>query len=172
MSLNSRQRNKGAQSAQDLIADAQVLSYAVGRAGTNPVPIGAGLAALFVLGSAVMVEISGTSILLPALVLLVVFLLIVVCQHLVSPPRALVVCDRGLVLTDRSLLDGRPTKVLALSPFTDLHFADEELLRSEVITPHEGVWVTRAEDAIVRQAIGVAMTGSSAAYGATAAAPA
>ena len=34
-------------------------------------------------------------------------------QHFLNPPRALVVCDQGMALMDRSLLNGRPSKVIA-----------------------------------------------------------
>lgn len=152
MSLSSRQRNKGAERAQALIPDARVLAYAVGRAGANPVLVVGSMLGIVVLASIGVFAITGAAV-FPGL------LIIVLIQHLVSPPRAIVVCDRGIVVTDRSLMRGMPTKVLTLASLTEVTYGEEQFGRANVTTAIGPVWTTKGEDAIVRQATSVAMIG-------------
>jgi hypothetical protein len=71
---------------------------------TGAVVAGAIFAAAFLVALAF-----GTILIPGGLILIYVF-------HAVRPPRAVVVADQGLAVLDRSFLNSRPTKVLALLP--------------------------------------------------------
>jgi hypothetical protein len=63
-----------------------------------------------IFATAFLVALAFGTILIPGgLILIYVF-------HAVRPPRAVVVADEGLAVLDRSFLNSRPTKVLALLP--------------------------------------------------------
>ena len=156
MSLTSRQRDKGANQAQALMPEARVLAYAVGRAGANPVLVVGALLGIVVLASIGIFAINWVAV-FPGL------LIIGLVQHLVSPPRAIAVCDQGIVVTDRSLLRGTPTKVLTVASFTEVTYGEEQFGRANVTTSIGPLWTTKGENAIVRQATSVAMIGDGAA---------
>jgi hypothetical protein len=63
-----------------------------------------------IFGAAFLLALALGTILIPGgLILIYVF-------HAVRPPRGVVVADQGLAVFDRSFLNSRPTKVLALLP--------------------------------------------------------
>lgn len=139
MSMSSRQRTKSMKAAQQLLPDAQVHGYAIGRSGLQPtVAIAAVLAGLFVL-AVVMMFLTGF-FLMPGLIF------IVVIQHFVSPPRALVICDRGIALTNRSIWTGRPSKVLQLTHVSGVVMIGQELGRAGLTIGPEKLWLTLGEE--------------------------
>lgn len=151
MGMSRRQRDKGARKAQELIPDGRVTGYVIGRTGPHPVLVVGGILLLFVAAS-VAVAVATGQVVVPGV--LVVLLL----QHLVSPPRGLAVCDRGVALTDRSVLHGRPTKIVALTAFEGVQPRQVRLGRAEVVVGQESVWLTSGEEERLRTAIGAART--------------
>jgi hypothetical protein len=109
MSLSDRARRKGATSAQQFLPPGTVVrEYVVGRAHAR-MATGA-IVAGSIFGTAFVVALAFGAILIPGGLILIYVL------YAVRPPRGVVAADQGLAVLDRSFLNSRPTKVLALLP--------------------------------------------------------
>jgi hypothetical protein len=110
---SARSRKKAAASAARLLdPDVVVREYVVGRAHAR-MTSGATVALVVFAVAFVVALLAGQLILPGALLLLIIY-------NSVVPPRGIVVADHGLALFARSFWNGRPSKVLALLPFTAL----------------------------------------------------
>ncbi len=152
MSMSTRQRTKSVKKAQTLIPAGVVIDYAIGREGRHPTLVMGGVLGLFATLSLVMLAATGGFV-MPGLLLLLVM------QHLISPPRGIAVCDRGVAVTERSLWNGEPTKVVALAEFAHVWPARHQLCRTEVAVGHLKVWLNNKEEERLRTALGAAQAG-------------
>lgn len=155
MALSASNRRKGLKKSQRLITDATATWYSVGRTGPNPMLAGLGLVGASLVLCLVIVVATGALVLVGALPLLVIF-------HFLCPPRALVVCDRGIALTGRSLLNGSPTSVIARFSIGDLRPTTSEVGRVRIDLGPEHVWLSTAEEQQLRAAVGHLTSASSA----------
>ena len=152
MSMSTRQRTKSVEKAQTLIPAGRVIDYAIGREGLHPTLVVGGILGLFVALTLAMLAATGGFVMPGVLVLLVM-------QHLISPPRGIAICDRGVAVTERSLWNGQPTKVVALAEFAHVWPARHQLGRTEVAVGHLKVWLNKAEEERLRNALGAAQAG-------------
>lgn len=109
MALSARARAKGAESARKLLPQDTVLrDYVVGRANAR-LTTGA-IVALSIFSCAFLIALALGTILIPG------GLLLIYVVHAARPPRVLVVADQGVAVLEKSFLNGRPSKVLAMIP--------------------------------------------------------
>jgi hypothetical protein len=109
MAMSDRTRAKGTQSAQALLPPGTVVrDYVIGRA--NPRLATGAIVALSIFGCAFLVALAFGTILVPGGLLLIYVI------HAVRPPRPVVVADQGIAVFEKSFLNGRPTKALAMLP--------------------------------------------------------
>jgi hypothetical protein len=109
MAVSDRARAKGAQSARQLLpAPTDIRDYVVGRG--NPRLTTGAIVACSIFACAFLVALAFGTVLLPGGLLLIYVI------HAVRPPRAIVVADQGVAVLEKSFLNGRPTKVLAMIP--------------------------------------------------------
>jgi hypothetical protein len=151
MAISASNRRKGLEKSQRLITDATATWYSVGRTGPNSM-----LAGLALVGGSlglclVILVATGALVIVGALPLLVIF-------HFLCPPRALVVCDRGVALTGRSLLNGTPTSVIGRYSISDLRPTTSAAGRVRIDVGPEHVWLPTAEEQQLRAAIGHLMS--------------
>ena len=151
MAMSERVRRKHAQAAQKLLPDAVVTGYAVGRAGTDPALVVVALICTVVLVSGGLAVITGVFV-LPGVV--PVFLV----HHVISPPRAVVITDRGVALAKRSVWTGKPKKLVTVMGHGYVRPVGESFGRRKVHVGPESVWMVAKEEAIVRTAIGRQVT--------------
>lgn len=143
MALSARNREKSRAKSQELLPGSQVLAYAVGRRGSNPVVVGLTIAGVFVLVSAAISALTGTLFIIGVLPFLIV-------QHLASPPAAVAVADQGVALLRRSVWTGRPSAVLAAVGFDAVYPETVDGGRVKVVVGTEAIWMTRREEAHLR----------------------
>ena len=146
MAISDRNRRKSMAAAQELVPDAQIIGYAIGRSGVQPTLVVAAMLATAAVGSGLLYALTGTFVLPGALLVLVV-------QHLLSPPRGVVVAQQGIALTHRSLWNGRPAKLLSTMALGYVQPTETSLGRLKVMVGSEPVWMTKGEEAVLRAAI-------------------
>ena len=150
--MSDRQRRASMARAQKLLPDAQVRGYVIGRAGSHPVlVVGAILGAFFLLAIATLVA-TGGFVVPGALMILLV-------QHFASPPRGLAVCDRGVAVVKRSLLNSKPAAVVCRSDLASVAPVDHRIGRTQVAAGGETLWLTKNEEALLRASITAARQG-------------
>ena len=132
--MSGRQRTKSVEKAQSLIPEARVLDYAIGREGLHPALVVGGIIVFLAALSGVLFAATGGFV-MPGIIA------VLVLQHLVSPPRGLAICDRGVAITDRSLWNGKPGKVVALAEFAHIWPARHRVGRTEVTLGPVKVWL-------------------------------
>jgi hypothetical protein len=124
--------------AQTLIPEAHVVTYVVGRSGANPALVGWGLVGGFLAFALALYAATGAFLFPGALAFLGL-------QFVLSPPRGLAVCDRGLALTSRSFWDGKPTATLALFGFEMYRPVEASSGRTHLRLGTEDIWLTTKE---------------------------
>jgi hypothetical protein len=146
MAMSKRQRASHVKKAEKLLPGATVRAYAVGRAGPNPVAVVGAMLATAVGFSVLVVALTGQFVIIGLLPMLIV-------QHFLSPPRGIVVADQGVALTSRSLWNGKPLQVLGAIAHGYVHPTDTSLGRVMVRVGNDEVWLAKAEEALLRQAL-------------------
>ena len=146
MSLSNSNRKAGLKKAQKMIPESRVVAYIVGRTGPQPVLAGLALLGGFVAISLLIMVATG-AVLVPGL------LVFVVVQHFLTPPRSLIVCDHGLALTKRSLLNGRPEDIVARLPHAAVEGIEKEAGRFRLDLGVEHIWLTKLEEGLLREAL-------------------
>jgi hypothetical protein len=105
--MSARARVNGIKKARPLLPPGTTArDYLAGRANAR-MTTGA-LVAISVFTVAFLVALALGTILIPG------GLLLIYVVHAIRPPRAIVVADEGLAVFEKSFLNGRPTKLLAL----------------------------------------------------------
>jgi hypothetical protein len=132
--------------AGTLLPGATVQAYAVGRAGPNPVAVVAAMVGTGAAFTGVLLVATGQLVIIGVLPMLIV-------QHFLSPPRGIVIADQGVALTARSLWNGKPLRVLGAIAHGYVHPCDESLGRVMVRVGNDVVWLAKAEEAVLRQAL-------------------
>lgn len=146
MAMSDRQRRSHVKAAQKLLPDAHVTGYAIGRAGSNPV-----IVVLAMLGTALGFSLlfllaTGQFVIIGVLPMLIV-------QHFISPPRAVVTAHQGVALATRSLWNGKPGKLVSVMGHGYVQPVEESLGRVKIGVGHETVWMAKKEEAILRAAV-------------------
>jgi hypothetical protein len=119
MSPSNRSRTSGTKAAQDLLPPGTVIyEYTVGRAHAR-VTMGAVVSVAVFLVAFIVALAMGT-ILIPGALLLFYGV------HAVRPVRAVVVTSQGLVVMEKSFVNGRPTKIVGSTPMGPLRTVDGE----------------------------------------------
>jgi hypothetical protein len=144
MALSNRARRAGAKKAQGLLPGATVVEYAIGRSGPNPVVVALAILGGFIAFS-VAIALATGAVVFPGIL---VFLII---HHYTSPPRGVAVCREGLAVTDRSLLNGKPNKLITRTSHGDLRPVDQAGSRTLIQIGPEQVWLTAKELEVVRR---------------------
>jgi hypothetical protein len=143
VALNDRNRRKHMKAAQKLLPDGNVVGYAIGRSGANPVVVVLAMLGTSALFSIALLVATGS-------VLIIGFLPMLVVQHFLSPPRGIVVADAGVALTRRSLLNGKPHDVVATMGHGYVQPVEASLGRVKIMVGAEPVWMAQREEAILR----------------------
>ncbi|HWJ63025.1 MAG TPA: hypothetical protein VNS19_13740 [Acidimicrobiales bacterium] len=146
MAMNDRTRRKHAKAAQKLVPDATVTGYAIGRSGANPVIVVLAMLGTSVAFSILLLLATGRFVLIGLLPMLIV-------QHFLSPPRAVVIADQGVALASRSLMTGKATKLVSVMGHGYVQPVEESLGRVKVGVGHETVWMAKKEEAVLRAAV-------------------
>ena len=146
MAMNDRTRRKHAEAAQKLVPTANVTGYAIGRSGANPAIVVAAMLGTVVVVSGALIALTGTFVIpgiLPMLIL----------QHYISPPRAIVIADQGVALATRSIWTGKANKLVSVMGHGYVQPVEESLGRVKVGVGNEPVWMTKKEEAVLRAAV-------------------
>jgi hypothetical protein len=148
MAMTDRNRQRGAQKAQSLLPGTRIGAYVAGRTGPNPVTVTMALLGAFAALSAAIFVATGAFV-FPGLLLILLF------QYLVVPPRALVLCDQGVALLNRSVWTGRPTRVVSQMPHGTIG-QPQQHGNQYLTTLADGshLWLPRREYEILRAAVG------------------
>jgi hypothetical protein len=146
MAMSDRTRRRHAKAAQKLIPDANVTGYAIGRSGSNPVIVVLAMLGTSLGFSFLLVLLTGQFVIIGLLPMLVV-------QHFISPPRAIVIADQGVALATRSLLNGKANKLVSVMGHGYVQPVEESLGRVKVGVGHETVWMAKKEEAVLREAV-------------------
>ena len=146
MAMSDRNRRKHVKAAQKLIPDAHVTGYAIGRSGAQPTIVVAAMLGTVVLVSGMLIVLTGSFVLPGVLPMLII-------QHYISPPRAVVIADQGVALAARSVWTGRPSKILSLMSHGYVQPVETSLGRVKVGVGNDHVWLPAKEEAIVRAAV-------------------
>lgn len=146
MAMSDRTRRKHAQAAQKLVPDANVTGYAIGRSGSNPVVVVLAMVACSLAFSVALVLATGQFVIVGLVPMLIL-------QHFISPPRAVVVADQGVALATRSLLTGKSNKLVSVMGHGYVQPIEESMGRVKIGVGGETVWMAKNEEAILRAAV-------------------
>lgn len=142
--MRERTRAAHVRKVQQLLPGAQVYQYVVGRGGPNPVYLSLGLIGIW-LALIVVIAILTGLVVIPGILL---FLLI---QYALNPPQALVSCDRGFALVNRSLWNGKPTSVRGLAaPGSAMPTRQEAGQFRIQLTGGPHIWLSKREEQRLR----------------------
>lgn len=147
MALNDRNRRKQMAAAQKLLPNGTALGYAIGRSGANPVVVVLAMVGTSAAVSVAMLLATGSVVIFGVLPMLIL-------QHLISPPRGIVVADAGVALTKRSLMTGKAHDVVATMAHGHVQPIEESLGRVKIMVGNEPVWMAKYEAEVLRAAIG------------------
>ena len=146
MAMNDRTRRKHAKAAQKLVPTANVTGYAIGRSGANPAIVVGAMIGTVVVVSGLLIALTGTFVIpgiLPMLIL----------QHFISPPRAILIADQGVALATRSVWTGKANKLVSVMGHGYVQPVEESLGRVKVVVGNEPVWMAKKEEALLRAAV-------------------
>lgn len=146
MAMNDRTRRKHAKAAQKLVPTANVTGYAIGRSGSNPAIVVAAMIGTVVLVSGLLIALTGTFV-LPGIIPMLIL------QHFISPPRAVVIADQGVALATRSVWTGKANKLVSVMGHGYVQPVEESLGRVKVGVGHETIWMAKKEEAVLRAAV-------------------
>ena len=146
MAMSDRQRRRHAKAAQKLLPDANVTGYAIGRSGVNPVIVVLAMIGTSVAFSLLLIVLTGRFVIIGLLPMLIV-------QHFISPPRALVIADQGVALATRSLLNGKANKLVSTMGHGYVQPVEESLGRVKIGVGNDTVWMAKKEEAVLRAAV-------------------
>ena len=146
MAMSDRTRRNHAKAAQKLVPDAHVTGYAIGRSGSNPVVVVLAMLATSAAFSIALVLLTGQFVIFGLLPMLIL-------QHYISPPRAIVIADQGVALATRSLLNGKANKLLSVMGHGYVQPIEESLGRVKIGVGGETVWMAKKEEAVLRAAV-------------------
>mgnify|MGYP001052983969 FL=1 len=146
MAMSDRTRRKHAKAAQKLVPDARVTGYAIGRSGANPVVVVLAMIGCSLAFSIALVLATGQFVIIGLLPMLIL-------QHFISPPRAVVIADQGVALATWSLLNGKSNKLVSVMGHGYVQPVEEALGRVKVGVGGEAVWMAKKEEAILRAAL-------------------
>ncbi|MFN8017789.1 MAG: hypothetical protein U0P45_06670 [Acidimicrobiales bacterium] len=146
MSMFDRIRPKHQASAQKLLPDARVRTYAVARDGLNPVIVVLAMVGTAVAFSVGLVILTGQFVIIGLVPMLIV-------QYFASPPRGVAVADQGIAVLRRSFWTGKPNKVIAVVGHGYTQPTEESLGRVLVKIGNEELWMAKGEEAVIRQAL-------------------
>jgi len=139
MATRQRTRNKGLQASQKLLGSTtRAIAYGIGLIGPDP----RATTAFIVVGAVVLVLlfvfVAGAIVIPGVLALALIY-------YAIDQPTAVVVTSTGLAILTRSVVSGRPKKLLFVVPLGV--FADSEVRTSRgfVELPAERVWLRKRE---------------------------
>ena len=147
MAMSDRTRRKHAKAAQKLVPDANVTGYAIGRSGANPVVVVLAMLGTALAFSLLLFLATGTFVIIGILPMLIV-------QHFLSPPRAVLVADQGVALATRSLWTGKAKKLVSVMGHGYVQPVEESLGRVKIGVGNDTVWMAKKEEAVLRAAVG------------------
>lgn len=145
MAISDRNRRKSIKAAQKLLPEAQITGYAIGRSGANPTVVVAAMVGTVAVTAGLLLALTGT-FLLPGIIPMLIV------QHVLSPPRGVVVAGQGIAVTHRSVWTGRPAKLVSTMAHGFVQPTERSLGRVKVMVGAEPVWMTTGEEAVLRQA--------------------
>lgn len=145
--MSERTRGKSMAKVRKLLPGTVVRDYVPARSGMQPLLVGVIIVGSFLALAAAMYAATG-GVFFPG------WLILLGIQHLISPPRALVVCDRGIAVTDRSFLNGRPSRIVALADLGHVQPLQTSGGQVQLQVGSEQVWLPRKEEARLRSTIG------------------
>ena len=146
MAMSDRTRRKHAKAAQKLVPDANVTGYAIGRSGSNPALVVAAMIGTVVLVSGLLIALTGTFV-LPGIIPMLIL------QHFISPPRAILIADEGVALATRSVWTGKANKLVSVMGHGYVQPVEESLGRVKVGVGNDTVWMAKKEEAVLRAAV-------------------
>jgi len=146
MAMNDRTRRRHAKAAQKLVPDANVTGYAIGRSGANPVVVVLAMLGTSLAFSLLLLVATGQLLIVGLLPMLIV-------QHYISPPRAIVIADQGVALATRSLMNGKANKLVSVMGHGYVQPVEESLGRVKVGVGNETVWMAKKEETVLRAAV-------------------
>lgn len=146
MAMSDRTRRKHAQAAQKLIPDANVTGYAIGRSGSNPVIVVLAMIGCSVLFSILFVLLTGQFVVIGLLPMLIL-------QHFISPPRAVLIADQGVALAKRSIWTGKAINLVSVMGHGYVQPVEESLGRVKIGVGNDVVWMAKKEEAILRSSV-------------------
>lgn len=152
MSLSSSNRRKQIKKAQQAMPDVRVVEVVIGRSGTNPLIVGWSIFGLFAALSVAVYLATGQFFFLGVIPFAIV-------QAFASPARGIVIADRGVALMKRSTFSGNLTSIVAMAPHEGVQPRAVHGTRVELQFLHDTVWVTKKEEALLRNAIGIVTRG-------------
>jgi hypothetical protein len=147
VALSTGIRAKHAEAAAKVLPDTEVLGYVAGRAGPDPTQVIIGLFVLWCVGAVAFYVVTGGIFILGVIPILLV-------NHVVSPPRGLVVSDETAVLLARSLWTGRPRSVVATVDRRQVEPVKAAGSRIKVTVGAEHhIWLSKGEENELRTAM-------------------
>lgn len=146
MAMSDRTRRKHAKAAQKLVPDANMTGYAIGRSGANPVIVVLAMIGTSLVFSLLFVLLTGQFVIIGLVPMLIV-------QHFISPPRAVLIADQGVALATRSLLNGKANKLVSVMGHGYVQPVEESLGRVKIGVGNETVWMAKKEEAVLRAAV-------------------